>query len=65
MPTRDRADFVLHSIELLRRQDHDCWELMIVDDGSDGLTLACPPTHGFATCARSRGSRSAPSAIAP
>ena len=43
MPTRDRADFVLHAIELLRRQDHDCWELMIVDDGSDGLEARLPP----------------------
>lgn len=35
MPTRDRADYVLHSLELLERQDYDRWELIVVDDGRD------------------------------
>jgi hypothetical protein len=41
MPTRDRADFALHAIELLQRQDHTHWELVIVDDG-DGLQERLP-----------------------
>lgn len=42
MPTRDRADFVLHALDLLERQDHRHWELIIVDDGRDRLQDRLP-----------------------
>jgi glycosyltransferase involved in cell wall biosynthesis/GT2 family glycosyltransferase len=37
MPTRDRAEYVLHALDLLERQDYRRWELIVVDDGRDGL----------------------------
>jgi O-antigen biosynthesis protein len=42
MPTRDRAEFALHAIDLLIRQDHERWELIVVDDGADGLRDRLP-----------------------
>jgi glycosyltransferase involved in cell wall biosynthesis len=42
MPTRDRADFALHAVELFRLQDHEPRELVIVDDGDDGLAERLP-----------------------
>ena len=45
MPTRDRADYVVHALELLERQDHRHWELIIVDDGRDRLGDRLPPSE--------------------
>jgi glycosyltransferase involved in cell wall biosynthesis len=42
MPTRDRADFALHAVELFRHQDYERRELVIVDDGSDDLAARLP-----------------------
>jgi glycosyltransferase involved in cell wall biosynthesis len=42
MPTRDRADLVLHAVELFRRQDYAARELIIVDDGLDDLGARLP-----------------------
>lgn len=42
MPTRDRAEFVLQSIRYFQRQDYPERELIIVDDGSDGLAGRLP-----------------------
>jgi O-antigen biosynthesis protein len=42
MPTRNRAEFVQHAIELLARQDHRHWELIVVDDGDDDLRHRLP-----------------------
>jgi glycosyltransferase involved in cell wall biosynthesis len=42
MPTRNRADLVLHTIELFRRQDYEPRELVIVDDGDDDLQARLP-----------------------
>ena len=42
MPTRDRADFVLHAVRLFQRQDYPRRELIVVDDGDDGLEALLP-----------------------
>lgn len=42
MPTRDRVDFVLHSVRLFQRQDYPSRELIVVDDGDDGLEARLP-----------------------
>jgi glycosyltransferase involved in cell wall biosynthesis len=42
MPTRDRADFALQAIRYFQRQDYPARELVIVDDGSDGLAGRLP-----------------------
>jgi glycosyltransferase involved in cell wall biosynthesis len=42
MPTRDRADFAVHAVELFRAQDYPNRELVIVDDGDDGLERLLP-----------------------
>jgi glycosyltransferase involved in cell wall biosynthesis len=42
MPTRDRADYVLNALDLLGRQEHRDWELIVVDDGSDRLSRRLP-----------------------
>ena len=42
MPTRNRAELVLHAIDLFRRQDYDARELLIVDDGDDELQARLP-----------------------
>ena len=42
MPTRDRADFALHAIDLFGRQDYEHRELLIVDDGEDDLAARLP-----------------------
>lgn len=42
MPTRDRADFVLHSVRLFQRQEYPNRELIVVDDGDDGLEPQLP-----------------------
>ena len=42
MPTRDRADFALHAIDLFRRQDYPARELLVVDDGDDDLERRLP-----------------------
>ncbi|HSN75392.1 MAG TPA: glycosyltransferase [Anaerolineae bacterium] len=42
MPTGNRADFVLQSIQYLQRQDWSNWELIILDDGDDGLASRLP-----------------------
>jgi glycosyltransferase involved in cell wall biosynthesis len=42
MPTRDRADFALQAIRLFQRQDYPNLELLIVDDGDDGLDSRLP-----------------------
>lgn len=45
MPTRDRAEYVLHALELLERQEHAHWELIVVDDGRDGLRERLPSSE--------------------
>ena len=42
MPTGGRAEFALHAVDLFRRQTHRESELLIVDDGSDGLEHRLP-----------------------
>jgi glycosyltransferase involved in cell wall biosynthesis len=42
MPTRDRADFALHAIDLFRRQDYEHRELLVVGDGDDDLAARMP-----------------------
>jgi glycosyltransferase involved in cell wall biosynthesis/GT2 family glycosyltransferase len=42
MPTRDRADFALHAVRLFQRQDYPSRELIVVDDGDDGLESRLP-----------------------
>lgn len=42
MPTRNRADFALQSIRYFQRQDYPNRELIIVDDGEDGLQARLP-----------------------
>jgi glycosyltransferase involved in cell wall biosynthesis/GT2 family glycosyltransferase len=42
MPTRNRAHFVLHAVRLFQRQDYPSRELIIVDDGDDGLESQLP-----------------------
>ena len=42
MPTRDRADFVLHAVRLFQRQDYPSRELIVVDDGDDRLESRLP-----------------------
>ena len=34
MPTADRPEFVVQAINLLRRQDYEDWELVVIDDGA-------------------------------
>jgi glycosyltransferase involved in cell wall biosynthesis/GT2 family glycosyltransferase len=43
MPTGNRPDFVLQSIRYLQRQDYSSWELVIIDDGREGLESRLPP----------------------
>lgn len=43
MPTRNRAEFVLQAIRYFQRQDQGPLELIIVDDGDDGLGERLPP----------------------
>jgi glycosyltransferase involved in cell wall biosynthesis len=38
MPTYNRADLILETIESVREQSYSNWELIIVDDGSDDQT---------------------------
>ena len=38
MPTYNRAAYIGETIESIRRQTYACWELIIVDDGSDDNT---------------------------
>lgn len=38
MPTYNRGSFILETIESVRDQTYDNWELIIVDDGSDDNT---------------------------
>ena len=40
MPTYNRAGWILETIDSIRRQTHACWELLIIDDGSDDDTEA-------------------------
>lgn len=42
LPTRNRADFVLQSIRYFERQDYPERELIVVDDGDDGLAARLP-----------------------
>jgi O-antigen biosynthesis protein len=42
MPTRDRAEFALHAVELFRAQDYPNRELLIIDDGDDELASRLP-----------------------
>lgn len=42
MPTRDRADFALQAVRLFLRQDYPRRELIVVDDGADGLAAKLP-----------------------
>jgi glycosyltransferase involved in cell wall biosynthesis len=42
MPTGDRADLALQAVAYFQRQDHPARELVIVDDGSDGLERRLP-----------------------
>ena len=42
MPTRDRAEFVLQSIAYFERQDYPARELIIIDDGREGLEGKLP-----------------------
>src|SRR5690349_6438481 len=42
MPTRDRVDFALQAIRYFQRQDYPSRELIIVDDGDDGLAAQLP-----------------------
>ena len=38
LPTYNRAAFILETIESIRNQTFENWELIIVDDGSDDNT---------------------------
>ena len=42
MPTRNRADFALQAVQLFQRQDYPRRELLVVDDGDDGLEARLP-----------------------
>jgi glycosyltransferase involved in cell wall biosynthesis len=42
MPTRNRADFALHAIDLFQRQDYEHRELLVLDDGDDDLAARMP-----------------------
>ncbi len=42
MPTRGREPFVLRSIELFTRQDYPKLELIVLDDGVEGLSALLP-----------------------
>jgi O-antigen biosynthesis protein len=42
MPTGGRADFAVHAALLFLRQDYDNRELVILDDGNDGLKRRLP-----------------------
>jgi glycosyltransferase involved in cell wall biosynthesis len=42
MPTRDRAEYALQALRLFQRQDYPHLELLIVDDGDDGLERRLP-----------------------
>ena len=42
MPTRDRAPFALRAVEYFLRQDWPERELLVLDDGQDGLELRLP-----------------------
>ena len=42
MPTGNRAEFALHAVSLFQRQDYEHRELVILDDGSDGLERLLP-----------------------
>jgi O-antigen biosynthesis protein len=42
MPTRNRAEFALQAIRLFQSQDYEARELIIVDDGDDGLGELLP-----------------------
>ena len=38
MPTYNRAEYIIETIESIRNQTYSNWELIIVDDGSDDNT---------------------------
>ncbi|NTU85462.1 MAG: glycosyltransferase, partial [Chloroflexales bacterium] len=42
MPTRNRAAFALRAVEYFQRQDYEPRELIIIDDGDDGLARRLP-----------------------
>lgn len=42
MPTRDRAELALQAVRYFQRQDHEPLELIVVDDGDDGLQARLP-----------------------
>lgn len=42
MPTRDRRELALNAVRLWQRQDYPERELIVVDDGADGLERALP-----------------------
>jgi glycosyltransferase involved in cell wall biosynthesis len=42
MPTGNRSDFALQAVEYFQRQDYEPRELVIVDDGDDGLERLLP-----------------------
>jgi glycosyltransferase involved in cell wall biosynthesis len=55
MPTRDRADFVLHAVRLFQRQDYPSRELIIVDDGDDRLESQLPDDRRIRYMRAARG----------
>ena len=38
MPTYNRANFIIETIESIQNQTHTNWELLIIDDGSNDNT---------------------------
>jgi len=55
MPTRGRGDYVVQAIGYLQRQDYPHWELIILDDGDDGLAGRLPADARIRYQATARG----------
>ena len=55
MPTRERAEFALQAVRLFQRQDYPNAELLVVDDGDDGLESRLPDDPRIRYIRSSRG----------